>query len=74
MSVFNIEVLNTYQMPFWMSKKFSFLGGVGGHFTKMCAAKFSPFMAKASAKIACHKMEGLQFARNAVGLQYWHSI
>ena len=54
-------------------KEVFFLGG-GGHFTKMCSAKFAPVTMKASPKNACHKIRWLQCANwNMVGLQSWHS-
>ena len=44
------------------------------HFTKMCSAKFPPILVKASPKIACHKIQWLQFAsRNIAKLQSSHS-
>ena len=45
-----------------------------GHFTKMCFAKFPPFIVKASSKNACHKIYWQQFVnRNIDGLQSWYS-
>ena len=41
-----------------------FLGG--GHFTKMCYAKFPPFTMKASPKIACQKIQWLRFVNRDV--------
>ena len=71
-SLFNIEVLNACQMPFWSPKKFFLF--VGGQFTKLCFAKFPPFIVKASPKTACHKIQWLQFVnRNIARLQSWHS-
>ena len=67
--MFNIEVFNTYQMPFWLSNFF-----LGGHFTVICYAKFPPFTMKASPKTACQELQWLQFAnRNIVGFQSWDS-
>ena len=69
-SMFNIEVFNTCQMPFGLSKKFVFWG----QFTKMCSTKFPPIIVKASTKNAYHKIPCLQFAnRNIARLQSWHS-
>jgi hypothetical protein len=51
-----------------------FGGGVGGHFTKLCSAKFSTFTVKAFPRLACHKIQWLQFAnRNVIDFQSWHS-
>jgi hypothetical protein len=45
-----------------------------GHFTKMCSAKFSLVIMKASLESVCHKIKWLQFAnKNIGGLQSWHS-
>ena len=45
-----------------------------GTFTKMCSARFPLVTVKASAKLSCHKIQWLQFAkRNIVGLPSWHS-
>ena len=64
--VFNIEVFNASQMPFWSS---IFFGCIN-----MCSAMFPPFTMKASPKTACHNIQWLQFVnRNIVGLQYCHS-
>ena len=74
--MFNIEVLNTCQMSFWSSKKFSrkFKFKKIGHFTKMCSAKFPLVKLKASPETTYHKIPCLQFAnKNIVGLQSWHS-
>ena len=55
-----------------LAVKKAFFGG--GHFPKMCYAKFPPFTVKASPNIACHKTQWLQFVnRDIVGLQSWHS-
>ena len=70
--VFNVEVFNTCQVSFWLSNKAPLFGG--GNFTKMCHAKFPPVTLKASPKIACHKIQWLQFAnRNIARLRSRHS-
>ena len=70
--MFNIGVINTVtscHMPFWPSKFFVLFFG---HFTKMCFAKVSLVIVKASSKISCHIKLWLQFTnRNIVGLQSW---
>ena len=72
--MFNIEVFNSCQMPFYYFIFLLFSFFLFGHFTQMCFAKFPPFTVKASPKIACHKILWLQFAsRNIAGLQSWHS-
>ena len=66
--IFNIEVFNTCQMPFWPYYYYYYY--CFEHFTKMCSAKFPPFTVKVSPKIACHAIQWLQFAnRNIVGFQ-----
>jgi hypothetical protein len=72
-AMFNIEVCKTCQMPFWPSKKIFFWA-----FHKNVLYKVSTSHSEshkiASPKIACHKIQWLQFAnRNIGGLQSWHS-
>ena len=57
-AVFNIEVLNICQLPFWLLEIET---GVflGPHFTKICYAKFPLVTMKASPKIACHNIQWL---------------
>ena len=65
--VFNIEVFNTCQMPFWQSKKPFFLWAL--HKNVLC--KVPLVIVKAS---PCHKIHWLQVAnKTIVGLQSWHS-
>ena len=74
-AVFNIEVFNTCQIPFWLSKKpFFFFFFLVGTSQKCALQSFPPVIVKASPKTACHKIQCLQFAnKNTAGLQSWHS-
>jgi hypothetical protein len=68
-AVFNIEVFNICQMPFWPSKKF-FLWGVL-HKNVLCTIST---LHKASQEIAYQKIQCLHFAnKNIVGLQSRYS-
>ena len=62
--MFNIEVFNACQMPFWPSQNAIFcFGGT----SQKCARQTSPIT-------AWHNIHWLQFVtRNIVGLQSWHS-
>ena len=68
--VFNIEVFNACQMSFWPSKMFWVLGALHKN---VALQSFHLSQWRSCQKIACHKIQWLQFVKRIiVGLQSWH--